>query len=68
MADSRFSKKNCFSLARHLNFKKISCIVTSSCRHEPPYDTHHGEVINRAKFDVCTCSSFKEVKTERRIH
>ena len=29
-----------------------------------PYDIHHGVVINRAKFDVSTYSSFR-VKTDR---
>ena len=28
-----------------------------------PYDTQHGMVINRSKFDVSTSSSFGEVKT-----
>ena len=39
--------------------------MTSSWRHEHPYDTHHGVVTNRAKFDACTSSSFREVKTDR---
>ena len=30
-----------------------------------PYDTHHGVLINRAKFDACTTSSFKGVTTDR---
>ena len=30
-----------------------------------PYATHHGVVINRAKFDVCTHRSFRGVKTDR---
>ena len=32
------------------------------CNCEYPYDTHHGVVTNRAKFDACTCSSFRGVK------
>ena len=39
--------------------------MTSSRRHEPPYDTHHEVVINRAKFDACTSSSFTGVKADR---
>ena len=27
-------------------------------------DTHHGVVINRAKFDACTYSSFRRAKTD----
>ena len=38
----------------------------TSLRHdEHPYGTHHGVVINRAKFGVCTSSSFGGVKTDR---
>ena len=29
------------------------------------YDIHHGVVINRAKFDACTYSSFRGVETDR---
>ena len=29
-----------------------------------PFDTHHEVVINRTKFDVCTNSSFRGVKTD----
>ena len=29
-----------------------------------PFDTHHGVVINRAKFDAFTFSSFRVVKTD----
>ena len=29
------------------------------------YDTRHGVVINRAKFDACTSSSLREVKEDR---
>ena len=32
--------------------------------HEYPYDTRHQVVINHAKFDACTYSSFKRVKTD----
>ena len=39
--------------------------MTSSWRHEPTYVTHYGVVINRAKFDACTCSSFRGVKIDR---
>ena len=38
--------------------------MMSSRRHQYPYDTHHGVVINRAKFDACTSSSFTGVKTD----
>ena len=38
--------------------------MTSILRHEFPYDTHHGMVINRAKFDTCTSSCFRGVKTD----
>ena len=30
-----------------------------------PHSTYHGVVINRAKFDVCSSSSFREFKTDR---
>ena len=30
-----------------------------------PYDTHHRVVIHHARFDVCTSSSFRKVKTDR---
>ena len=33
-----------------------------------PYDTHLEMVINRAKFDTRTCSSFGAVKTHRQTH
>ena len=32
--------------------------MTSCRRHQHPYNTHTGMVINREKFDVCTSSSF----------
>ena len=38
--------------------------MTPLWRHEYPYNTHHGVVINRAKFDACTCSSLRGVKTD----
>ena len=38
--------------------------MTSQWRHEYPYDTNHGVVINRAKFDGCTCSTFRGYKTD----
>ena len=37
--------------------------MTSSGRHKHPYDTYHEVVINHAKFDVYTSSSFRGVKT-----
>ena len=42
--------------------KKLFLILTLSWRHEYPYDTHHGVVINRATFDAYTNSSFRGVK------
>ena len=36
--------------------------MTSSWRHKPPCNTHHEVMINRAKFDVWTFSSFRGVK------
>ena len=36
--------------------------MTSSLRSSAPYDTHLREEIDRAKFDVCTPSSFGGVK------
>ena len=36
--------------------------MTPSLRHEPPYDTHHGVVINRVKFHARMPSSFNGVK------
>ena len=38
--------------------------MTSSWRHQQPCDTHHEVVINRTKFDVCTSSSLRGVKTD----
>ena len=38
--------------------------MTSWWRHEYPYDTHHGVMIIRAKFDACTYGSFRGVKTD----
>ena len=32
--------------------------------NEYPYDTHHGVVINRAKFGACIYSSFRGVKAD----
>ena len=32
---------------------------------DPTYDTYPGEVVIRAEFDVCTQSSFGEVKTHK---
>ena len=32
--------------------------------YEYPYDNQHEVVINRAKFDACTYSSFRGVKTD----
>ena len=37
-------------------------------RHEAPYDTHSEVVINRVKFDVCSFSSFREVKGHMRAY
>ena len=36
--------------------------MTSSRRHEKPYDTHPWEMINHTKFDVCTLVVSKELK------
>ena len=44
--------------------KKLFLIMTSPWHHQYPYDTHHGVVINRAKFETCTHSSFRGVKTD----
>ena len=48
--------------------KKIFLVMTSSCRHEHLYDTHHGVAINRAKFGAYTSNSFKGVETDALIH
>ena len=45
--------------------KTLFLVMTSSWRHEYLYDTYLGVVINRAKFDACTYSSFRGVKTDR---
>ena len=45
--------------------KKLFLIKMSSQSHKHSYDTHHGVVINRAKFDAFICSSFRGVKTDR---
>ena len=65
---------DCFCLSTKLfcfdkkcKLKKKFFIMTS----RNPYDIHPGVVINRAKFDVCTCCSFGGVKayeqTESRV-
>ena len=46
--------------SRDTNLKKLSLIMTSSC-HEPPCDTHLGEV-NRAKLDVLRPVILEELK------
>ena len=38
--------------------------MTSSCGHEPLFDTHPEEVINRAKFKISTHGSFRGIKTD----
>ena len=70
----------CYVVSRKLVFAraKSSCLLSSNANSKTsifeydvimtsrtPYDTHHGAVINRDKFDACTSSSFKGVKTER---
>ena len=47
---------------------KKKLIMTSSCRRKHSYDTQYGVVIDGAKFDVCTFSSFAGVKTDRQTH
>ena len=44
--------------------KKLFLSMTSSRRHQYPYDTHHGVVINRTKFEDCIYSSFRGVETD----
>ena len=44
-------------------FKKIIFNYNVTDASPTPFDTHHGVVINRAKFDACTSSSFRGVKT-----
>ena len=39
--------------------------MTSSWHHQYIYDTHHRVVSNRAKFDACTYSSFRGIKTDK---
>ena len=46
--------------------KKLSSMMTSSLRRQTSYDTHPEMVIIRSKFDVCTSSSFGEVKAHIR--
>ena len=41
-------------------------MMTSSLRRQTSYDTHPEMVIIRSKFDVCTSSSFGEVKAHIR--
>ena len=40
--------------------------MTSYKRHQTPYGTHLGVVINGSKFDVCTPRSFEGVKVHKR--
>ena len=47
--------------------KKLFLALTTSC-HEYPYDTHHGVLINRAKFDACIAVSEELKKTDTQIH
>ena len=42
--------------------KKIIVDYDVIMSHEYPYDTHHGMIINRVKFDACISSSFRGVK------
>ena len=51
-----FSAKKCKS-------KKLSLIMTHRGLTKPPYDARSGEVVNRAKFDVCMPNSFEGIKT-----
>ena len=44
--------------------KRLSLIMTSSRGHQPPFSTHHGVVVNRAKFDACVSSTFRGVKID----
>ena len=50
-------------LCQVMQIKKIDCDVMMTSR--TPYGTHHDVVINRAKFDTYTSSSFRGAKTDR---
>ena len=45
---------------------RFGCDVIMTSRN--PYDAHHGVVINRAKFDVCTFSSLRGVIADRQTN
>ena len=47
------------------NSKKIIFDYDLMMTSSTPYDTHHGVVTNRAKFDASTSSTFIGVKTDR---
>ena len=58
-------EQKAFVLRQVMQILKISFLVMMSLlRHKYPYDTHCGAVINRSKFDTCTYSSFRGVKTD----
>ena len=45
--------------------KTFPLIMMPSRHHQTPYYTYAKDTINRAKFDVCTPGSFKEVKRDK---
>ena len=48
-------------LGQEMQIKKLSSILTSGWRHQPPYNTHPEMVINLILFDVCTSNSFRVI-------
>ena len=62
----KFVEVEKFPQTRNVIFKKLFLIMTSSCRHELFYDTLFRVAINRAKFHARTCSSFEEIRTNRK--
>ena len=49
-----------------MQIKTYLLIMTSSSRHQYPYDTLSGVVINRVKFYVCTAGNFDGVEEIRK--
>ena len=63
-----FDQKKLFFLVRNANFKKMIFNYDVMMTYETFYDAQFCKVINRAKFDVYTRSSFGGVKVHARVY
>ena len=64
----RLNKKP-FSFVKKSKLKNLSLMTTWQWRHQPIYNTHLGEMINRSSFHVCTPSRFVGVNANvRRLY